>query len=86
MNQKSSLREVPQFVSEVLTANSTPTLLDEMTVEDILQACTQDRSRIDEVNRLLEIFKHTEHFDAPFREFWTNFRAAVQTIDTGKNL
>jgi hypothetical protein len=64
----------------------TPTLLDEMTVEDILQACTQDRSRIDEVNRLLEIFKDTEHFDAPFREFWTNFRAAVQTIDKGKNL
>jgi hypothetical protein len=64
----------------------TPTLLDEMTVEDILQACTQDRSRIDEVNRLLDIFKDTEHFDAPFREFWTNFCAAVQTIETGKNL
>ncbi len=58
-----------------------PSLLDEMTVEDILQACTQDRSRIEEVDRLLKAFDGTDHVDEPFRTFWTNFREAVYAME-----
>ena len=59
------------------------TLLDDMTVEDILHACMEDRSRIDEVDRLLRTFEGTEHVDAPFRTFWGNFREAVRAMEKG---
>lgn len=52
-------------------------LLDDFTVEDILHACTEDGSRIDEIDRLLQTFEGTQHVDASFREFWANFRQAV---------
>jgi len=58
-------------------------LLDDMSVEDILRSCTQDRSRIDEVDRLLKMFEGTEHVDAPFRTFWDNFRNAVRAVEKG---
>lgn len=54
-----------------------------MTVEDILHACTQDRSRIDEVDRLMRTFEGTEHVDLQFRTFWTNFREAVRVLEKG---
>ncbi len=55
-----------------------PSLFDDFTVEDILQSCTEDRSRIEEVDRLLEAVGATQHVDASFRAFWTNFRKAVR--------
>ena len=60
-----------------------PSLLDDMTVEDILHACTQDRSRIDEVDRLMRTFEGTEHVDLQFRTFWTNFREALRVLEKG---
>ena len=62
----------------------TPSLLDDMTVEDILHACTRDRSRIEEVDRLLKMFEGTDHVDAPFRTFWANFTKAVQATNNGE--
>jgi hypothetical protein len=55
-----------------------PRLFDDFTVEDILQSCTEDRSRIDEIDRLLEAVGVTGHIDPSFRAFWTNFRQAVR--------
>ena len=52
-------------------------LLDDFTVEDVLHSCTEDSSRIDEIDRLLKTFEKTEHIDASFREFWANFREAI---------
>jgi hypothetical protein len=52
--------------------------LDDFTVEDILQACTGDRSKIDEVNAHLKTFEGTGHADASFLEFWKNFLDAVR--------
>lgn len=66
------------------TRSRTPSLLDDMTVEDILHACTRDRSRIEEVDRLLKMFEGTDHVDAPFRTFWANFRKAVQATNNGE--
>jgi len=66
------------------TGSRTPSLLDDMTVEDILHACTRDRSRIEEVDRLLKMFEGTEHVDAPFRTFWANFSKAVQATNNGE--
>ena len=60
-----------------------PSLLDDMTVEDILHACTQDRSRIDEVDRLMRTFEGTEYVDLQFRTFWENFREAVRVLEKG---
>ncbi len=66
------------------TGARVPTLLDDMTVEDILHSCTEDRLRIDEVDRLLKAFEGTEHVDAPFLTFWANFRKAVRAMEKGK--
>ena len=58
-------------------------VLDDFSVEDILHACTQDRSRIEEIDRLLKTFEGTQHVDDVFREFWVNFRQAIQTAESG---
>jgi hypothetical protein len=55
-------------------------LLDDFNVEDVLHSCTEDSSRIDEIDRLLKTFEKTEHIDASFREFWTNFREAIGIV------
>jgi hypothetical protein len=56
-------------------------LLDEFTVEDVLQSCTEDSSRIGEIDRLVKTFEMTEHIDPSFREFWANFREAITLIE-----
>jgi len=59
-------------------------LLKDFTVEDVLQSCTADSSRIEEVDRLVKMFADTQHVDAAFVAFWKNFRAALQaTADSG---
>ena len=54
-------------------------LLDDFTVEDVLHSCTEDSSRIDEIDRLIKAFESTEHIDPSFVEFWANFRKAIRT-------
>jgi hypothetical protein len=56
-------------------------LFDDFTIEDVLQSCTEDSSRIDEIDRLVKTFELTEHIDASFRDFWVNFREAIRLID-----
>ena len=55
-------------------------LLDDFTIEDVLHSCTEDSSRIDEIDRLIKAFEDTKHVDASFVEFWANFREAVRTV------
>ena len=57
-----------------------PSLFDDFTIEDILQSCTEDKSRIEEIDRLLDAFASTEHVDPSFRQFWTNFRGAIASF------
>jgi hypothetical protein len=55
----------------------TTSLLSDLTVEDIIRSCTEDTTRIDEINRVLAAFENTEWIDNDFRGFWSAFRAAV---------
>jgi hypothetical protein len=66
------------------TGTHTPALFEDMTIEDILHACTQDRGRIEEVDRLLKLFEGTTHVDPSFRAFWANFHEAVRAVEKGK--
>jgi hypothetical protein len=55
------------------------TLLGDTMLEDVLQSCTEDSSRIGEINQLLEVFGKTKAADEEFmrfREFWDVFQAA----------
>lgn len=60
-------------------------ILDDFAVEDILQACTQDRSRVEEIDRLLKTFEGTKHVDDAFREFWANFHEAIRAAEDEVN-
>ena len=51
-------------------------LLSELTIEDVIRACTEDSSRIEEINRVLKAFENTEWIDEEFRSFWKAFVSA----------
>lgn len=51
-------------------------LLSDLSVEDVIRSCTEDTSRIDEINRVLKAFEKTEWIDEEFRQFWSTFVAA----------
>jgi len=55
------------------------TLLGEITLEEVLQSCTEDPSRIGEINQLLQVFRETKAADGEFilfQEFWNVFQTA----------
>ena len=56
------------------------TLLADLSVEDVLRSCTEDPSRIDEINRVLKAFEETEWIDEEFRQFWFTFVKAVGEV------
>ena len=51
-------------------------LLSDVSLEDIIRSCTEDSSRIEEINRVLRAFESTEWIDEEFRQFWGTFVAA----------
>ncbi len=51
-------------------------LLSDLAIEDILRSCTEDPSRIDEINRLIRAVGRTDLIDGEFRAFWDTFVAA----------
>jgi hypothetical protein len=53
-----------------------PSLLSYLTVEDVIRSCTEDTSRIEEINRVLKTFEKTEWVDEEFSQFWATFVAA----------
>ena len=55
-------------------------LLSDLAIEDILRACTEDPTRIEEINRLLRALGQAEVVDAEFRDFWTTFVAAHEEV------
>ena len=55
----------------------TTSLLSDLTVEDVIRSCTEDPTRIEEINRLLAAFEKTEWIDNDFRLFWSAFTMAV---------
>lgn len=55
----------------------TTSLLSDLTVEDVIRSCTEDPTRIEEINRVLAAFDKTEWVDNDFREFWSAFTTAV---------
>lgn len=75
----------PMIEGGKLPANKITTrhgsFLDDFAVEDILNACTKDRSRIDEIDKLLRDFAGTDHVDVRFLTFWDNFREAMSTTE-----
>lgn len=48
----------------------------ELSIEDVIRACTEDRSRIGEIERVLKAFEQTQWVDKEFRQFWTTFVSA----------
>jgi hypothetical protein len=55
------------------------TLLGDTTLEDVMQSCTEDPTRIGEINQLLDAFRKTKAADNEFEqflEFWTLFQSA----------
>jgi hypothetical protein len=52
-------------------------LLEELSIEDVLRSCTEDPSRIEEINRVLKAFERTDLIDDGFRRFWSTFIASV---------
>lgn len=51
-------------------------LLSDLSVEDVIRSCTEDTSRIEEINRVLKAFEKTQLIDEDFRLFWATFVAA----------
>lgn len=51
-------------------------LLANLSVEDVIRSCTEDTSRIEEINRVLKAFEKTQWIDEEFRQFWATFVAA----------
>lgn len=47
----------------------------EASLETVLQACTEDAGRIDEIDHLLKTFEGTGFVDPSFAQFWATFRA-----------
>jgi hypothetical protein len=50
--------------------------LSDVSIEDVIRSCTEDSSRIEEINRLLKAFESTQWIDEEFRQFWGTFVAA----------
>lgn len=59
---------------------ATWSLLADLTIEDVIRACTEDSSRIDEINQVLKAFENTEWIDEEFRLFWKAFVSAENTV------
>jgi len=51
-------------------------LFSDLSVEDVIRSCTEDTSRIEEINRVLKAFEKTQWIDEEFRQFWATFVAA----------
>ena len=54
-------------------------------IEDIMKSCTEDATRIGEVTKILELFDGADAQGNPyagvdFRAFWTNFKAAFDSM------
>lgn len=56
-------------------------LLSEVTIEGLLEACTEDPSRIEEIDALLRAFKDNPTVDSAFVEFWERFKQAHATVE-----
>jgi len=55
------------------------TLLGEITLEEIIQSCTEDSSRMVEIDQLMRVFAKTKAADSEFvqfQEFWNAFQTA----------
>jgi hypothetical protein len=67
------------------TAAGSPwALLGEITLEELLQSCTEDPSRIAEIEHLFDVFERAGADDAAlkrFREFWRRFCAAGRNAE-----
>ncbi|TRZ49138.1 hypothetical protein D4S03_08760 [bacterium] len=53
-------------------------LLSDLTIEDVIRSCTEDTSRIEEINKVLKAFEKTQLIDEEFRQFWATFVAAEE--------
>jgi hypothetical protein len=53
------------------------TLLTRTTIERVMEACTADRSRVDEIEAVLAACSHADDM-ATFRNFWKAFKAALE--------
>ncbi len=49
-------------------------------MEQVLHACTEDRSRVEEIDHLLATFADTDFIDPAFAQFWTTFRSALAEV------
>ena len=58
------------------SGKSATSLWSELSVEDIIRSCTEDISRIDEINRVLKAFENSDWIEDDFRQFWETFVAA----------
>jgi len=68
--------------SETMMQTRSP-LLSDLTIEDVLRSCTEDPSRIDEINHVLKAVEKTNLIDEEFRMFWKTFIAAEAEARNG---
>ena len=52
---------------------SAATILSQTSIEEVIQACTEDSTRIEEINRLINAFGKTGLIDEEFLQFWSIF-------------
>jgi len=60
-------------------------LFQDVMIEDILQSCTEDPTRIEEICYLLETFRKTAFVDEQFLAFWDQFLAAWKESQEATN-
>lgn len=65
------------------TRQAITNLLSDLSVEDVIRSCTEDTSRIEEINRVLKAFEKTQWIDEEFRCFWLTFVAAEEEAREG---
>lgn len=51
-----------------------------VSLEDVLQSCTEDRTRVEEIDSLLKTFAGTDFIDPDFASFWTSFRSVLLAV------
>lgn len=72
-----------EMASKGSSRQAISSLLSDLSVEDVIRSCTEDTSRIDEINRVLKAFEKTQWIDEEFRQFWSTFVAAEEEAREG---
>lgn len=57
---------------------------EDITLEDVMKSCTDDPSRIEEIDHLMHNTKNADCVEQDFEKFWTEFKAAFKKVSGKK--